>query len=187
MGLYLAGSAHAQSSAERAKLIDDARKEAKVVFYTGASANGGNALKAAFEKKYPFIKMEYFRAGKDKLLGRYLTEARNNTFLADVYQGSVFPLATLQQRGIARPSPTPFMTACGQGRLLGTRGVERHDHRLQAGWSKATRSRRITKISYCPSGRASSASISTKPHGTSSARKTKTVTATSITSTSGER
>lgn len=64
MGLYLAGSAHAQSSAERAKLIDDARKEAKVVFYTGASANGGNALKAAFEKKYPFIKMEYFRAGR---------------------------------------------------------------------------------------------------------------------------
>jgi len=126
-------------------------------------------------------------APADKLLGKYLTEARNNTFLADVYQGSVFPLATLQQRGIARPSPTPFMTACGQGRLLGTRGVERHDHRLQAGWSKATRSRRITKISYCPSGRASSASISTKPHGTSSARKTKTVTATSITSTSGER
>jgi len=33
-------------------------------------------------------------------LGKYLTEAHNNTFLADVYQGSVFPLATLQQRGL---------------------------------------------------------------------------------------
>ena len=96
----IVGSAQAQSFAERAKLIEEAKKEGKVVFYTGASANDGNALKTAFEKKYPFIKMEYFRAGKDKLLGKYLTEARNNTFLADVYQGSVFPLATLQQRGL---------------------------------------------------------------------------------------
>ena len=95
------GSARAQfSPAERAKLIEDAKKEGKVVFYTGASANDGNALKAAFEKKYPFLKMEYFRAGKDKLLGKYLTEVRNNTFLPDVYQGSVFPLATLQQKGL---------------------------------------------------------------------------------------
>ena len=69
LGLYLAGSAHAQSSGERGKLIDDAKKEGKVVFYTGASANDGNALKSTLEKKYPFIKMEYFRAGKDKLLG----------------------------------------------------------------------------------------------------------------------
>ena len=83
------------------EVIEEAKKEGKVVFYTGASANDGNALKAAV-KKYPFIKMEYFRAGKDKLLGKYLTEARNNTFLADVYQGSVFPLATLQQRGLWR-------------------------------------------------------------------------------------
>ena len=50
LGLYLAGSAHAQSSGERGKLI-------------------GNALKSTLEKKYPFIKMEYFRGGKDKLLG----------------------------------------------------------------------------------------------------------------------
>jgi iron(III) transport system substrate-binding protein len=85
---------------DRAKLIEEAKKEGKVVFYTGANASDANALKAVFEKKYPFIKFEYFRAGKDKLLGKYLTEVRSNTFLPDVYQGSVFPLATLQQRGL---------------------------------------------------------------------------------------
>ena len=93
--------AEAQTTpAERAKLVEEAKREGKVVFYTGASANDGNALKAASEKKYPFLKLEYFRAGKDKLLGKYLTEVRNNTFLPDVYQGSVFPLATLQQKGL---------------------------------------------------------------------------------------
>jgi len=85
------GSARAQfSPAERAKLIEDAKKEGKVVFYTGASANDGNALKAAFEKKYPFLKMEYFRAGKDKLLGKYLTEVRNNTFCRTFTKGASF-------------------------------------------------------------------------------------------------
>ena len=59
------GSARAQfSPAERAKLIEDAKKEGKVVFYTGASANDGNALKAAFEKKYPFLRWNTFAPAK---------------------------------------------------------------------------------------------------------------------------
>ena len=103
----LVGLANAQSSPDRAQLIEDAKKEGKVVFYTGASANDGNALKVAFERKYPFLKMEYFRAGKDKLLGKYLTEVRNNTFLPDVYQGSVFPLAALQQKGLLARYQSP--------------------------------------------------------------------------------
>jgi iron(III) transport system substrate-binding protein len=103
----LVGLANAQTSPDRGKLIEDAKKEGKVVFYTGASANDGNALKVAFERKYPFLKMEYFRAGKDKLLGKYLTEVRNNTFLPDVYQGSVFPLAALQQKGLLARYQSP--------------------------------------------------------------------------------
>lgn len=90
----------AQVSAGRAKLIEEAKKEGKVVFYSGSNANDANAIKAGFEKKYPFIKFEYFRAGKDKLLGKYLTEVRAGTFLPDVYQSSVFPMTTLQQRGL---------------------------------------------------------------------------------------
>lgn len=98
--LYHLGVAHGQISAERAKLIDDAKKEGKVVFYSGSNANDANAIKAGFERKYPFIQFEYFRAGKDKLLGKYLTEVRSGTFLPDVYQSSVFPMTTLQQRGL---------------------------------------------------------------------------------------
>jgi iron(III) transport system substrate-binding protein len=92
--------ARAQASAERAKLTEEAKKEGKVVFYSGSNANDANAIKAGFEKKYPFIQFEYFRAGKDKLLGKYLTEVRSGTFLPDVYQSSIFPMTTLQQRGL---------------------------------------------------------------------------------------
>ncbi len=86
--------------AERAKLIEEAKKEGKVVVYAAYSAPDANAFKAAFEKKYPFIKFEYFRAGKDKLLGKYVTEVRAGQFLPDVYQSSIFPVMTLLQRGL---------------------------------------------------------------------------------------
>lgn len=94
------GILRAQVIADRAKLIEEAKKEGKVVFYSGSNANDANAIKAGFEKKYPFIHFEYFRAGKDKLLGKYLTEVRSGTYLPDVYQSSIFPMTTLQQRGL---------------------------------------------------------------------------------------
>jgi ABC-type Fe3+ transport system substrate-binding protein len=85
---------------DRAKLIEEAKKEGKVVVYAAYSASDANTFKSAFEKKYPFIKFEYFRAGKDKLLARYLTEAKAGQFFPDVYQSSIFPVMTLLQRGL---------------------------------------------------------------------------------------
>ena len=92
---------HAQTiSTERAKLIEEAKKEGKVVVYAAYSAADANTFKVAFEKKYPFIQFEYFRAGKDKLLARYLTEVKAGQYLTDVYQSSIFPIMTLLQRGL---------------------------------------------------------------------------------------
>jgi iron(III) transport system substrate-binding protein len=86
------------SPANRAKLVEEAKKEGKVVVYAAYSATDANVFKAAFEKKYPFIRFEYFRAGKDKLLAKYLTEVGAGQFLPDVYQSSIFPVTTLLQR-----------------------------------------------------------------------------------------
>src|SRR4030095_7256081 len=94
-------SASAQSQAkDRAKLIEDAKKEGKVMVYVSSNASDARALEAAFEKKYPFINMEFYSSGKDALLTRYLLEARTNTFLADVYQSSVFPIMNLVEKGL---------------------------------------------------------------------------------------
>jgi iron(III) transport system substrate-binding protein len=100
--LILASHAiHAQTiPPERAKLIEEAKKEGKVVVYAAYSAADANAFKAAFEKKYPFIRFEYFRAGKDKLLAKYLTEVGAGQFLPDVYQSSIFPVTTLLQKNL---------------------------------------------------------------------------------------
>jgi len=66
-------------SKDRAKVVEeDARKEGKVVVYVSSKASDAKALKAAFEKKYPFINMELFSTGKDALLTKYLLEARTD-------------------------------------------------------------------------------------------------------------
>src|SRR5438552_17224253 len=97
----LSGLVYAQSqSKDRAKLIEDAKKEGKVVVYVSSNASDAKALKAAFEKKYPFINMEFLSSGKDALLSKYLLEARTGTYLADVYQSSVFPIMNLVEKGL---------------------------------------------------------------------------------------
>jgi len=93
--------AGAQSQAkDRAKLVEDAKKEGKVLVYVSSNASDAKALEAAFEKKYPFINMEFYSSGKDALLTRYLLEARTGTYLADVYQSSVFPIMNLVEKGL---------------------------------------------------------------------------------------
>ena len=85
---------------ERAKLIEDAKKEGKVMVYVSSNASDARALEAAFEKKYPFVNMEFYSSGKDALLTRYLLEARTSNYLADVYQSSVFPIMNLAEKGL---------------------------------------------------------------------------------------
>jgi iron(III) transport system substrate-binding protein len=70
------------------------------VVYVSSNASDAKALKTAFEKKYPFVTMEFFSSGKDALLSKYLLEARTGTYLADVYQSSVFPIMNLLENGL---------------------------------------------------------------------------------------
>jgi iron(III) transport system substrate-binding protein len=99
--ICIAPSADAQNQAkDRAKLIEDAKKEGKVLVYVSSNASDAQALKSAFERKYPFINMEFYSSGKDALLARYLLEARTGTYLADVYQSSVFPIMNLVEKGL---------------------------------------------------------------------------------------
>src|SRR4026208_2383848 len=96
-----APSADAQSqSKDRAKLMEEAKKEGKGLVYVSSNASDAKALEASFEKKYPFINMEFYSSGKDALLTRYLLEARTGANLADVYQSSVFPIMNLAEKGL---------------------------------------------------------------------------------------
>ncbi len=100
---------------ERNKLIEEAKKEGKVVVYASLSGMELQVLKSAFEKKYPFIKFDFYRAGKDRLLVKYMTEVRSGKFIPDIYQTSVFPLTTLEQKGLLAKYLSPERTAFPEG------------------------------------------------------------------------
>jgi iron(III) transport system substrate-binding protein len=69
---------------DTAKLIEGAKKEGKMVFYTSLNIEDSNGLLRKFEEKYPFIKTELNRLTADRLLIRFQSEARAKRYAADV-------------------------------------------------------------------------------------------------------
>jgi iron(III) transport system substrate-binding protein len=78
-------SAWAQSE-HTAKLIEGAKKEGRVLWYTALNLDDANMLTRHFEQKYPFVKTETLRLVTDQLLTKIQTEARAGGFRADVIE-----------------------------------------------------------------------------------------------------
>ena len=77
-------------SAERQKiLVEGAKKEGKLMFYTALIVDQVvRPVKAAFEKEYPFIQLEFFRANSDRLAQKILAEYQAKRYNVDVISGS---------------------------------------------------------------------------------------------------
>jgi iron(III) transport system substrate-binding protein len=69
-------------------LIEGAKKEAKLVWYTSMAIDTSKPMVDAFLKQYPFIKADLVRAGEEQLLNRILTETRAGRWLFDVVSSS---------------------------------------------------------------------------------------------------
>jgi iron(III) transport system substrate-binding protein len=71
------------------RLIEGATREGQVVFYSAMIVNQMlRPLTAAFGKKYPFVKMSYWRADSEELLPKLSAEARAGKVVADLFEGS---------------------------------------------------------------------------------------------------
>jgi iron(III) transport system substrate-binding protein len=81
-------SASAQSQFGPPELIEAARKEGKLVFYSANVAESEAPIIEAFNKRFPFIKVEFLRAPGNQLLQRVKTEAAAGKLLADVVDHS---------------------------------------------------------------------------------------------------
>ena len=67
-----------------ARLIEGAKKEGSLIWYTSTSAEDIKRLFDAFTKKYPFIKTEFFNAGSARVFNRILNEARTGKVFFDL-------------------------------------------------------------------------------------------------------
>jgi iron(III) transport system substrate-binding protein len=67
-----------------AELIEAAKKEGKVVYYTADFAEVEQEITKEFNKRFPFVKVEMVRAPGGQLITRIKTEAAANKLAADV-------------------------------------------------------------------------------------------------------
>jgi len=95
-------AAWGQSEAE---LIAAAKQEGKVMFWSSMRIEDNQALVEGFETKYPFIKVDVFRASSEKLVNRAVTEGLAGKMTADVLYG--FALKALQNRGMLQSYQSP--------------------------------------------------------------------------------
>src|SRR5262245_23073975 len=78
-------------------LIEGAKKEGKVMFYTALIVDQVvRPVKDAFEKEYPFVRVEFFRANSERLAQRMLAEYQARRYEVDLVSGSA--AATMLQR-----------------------------------------------------------------------------------------
>ena len=69
-------------------LIEAAKKEGKIVYYTADFTEPEQELIKAFNKRFPFVKVEMVRAPGGQLITRIRTEASAGKLLADVVNHS---------------------------------------------------------------------------------------------------
>jgi iron(III) transport system substrate-binding protein len=90
-------------------LLDGAKREGKVVWYTTLAADQNKQLANAFEKKYQGVSVETFRTGSSALAQRLLTEARARRHLADAIETTPPGLMTFRENQLLLPYSSPYL------------------------------------------------------------------------------
>lgn len=108
--------ASALSGAERKTFLEQgAKKEGEIVFYTSLSLTDYPKILPHFEKSYPFIKTNTYRATPSGLFTRVDTEARANRFAADVIGSAPVEMWQLKQRKLSTSYLSPERRALQSG------------------------------------------------------------------------
>jgi iron(III) transport system substrate-binding protein len=106
MAIFFFAASPAARAADAA-LIEAARKEGQVVWYTTLIVNQIiRPLQEAFEKKYPGIKLQYSRADDAPTALKLLSEARAGRVQADVFD-SLYSMIAVERAHLIAPYRPP--------------------------------------------------------------------------------
>src|SRR5215471_11942731 len=74
----------AQAQDQRTQLVEGAKREGGLVWYTSTSVEDIKRLFDVFNKRYPFIRTEFYNAGSASLYNRILNESRAGKLFFDL-------------------------------------------------------------------------------------------------------
>jgi iron(III) transport system substrate-binding protein len=89
------------------RLAEGARREASVTLYSSVAEKDLRRLVAEFERRHG-IKVNVWRAGKDKLLQRVVTEARARRYQVDVIHNVAPEMEWLHREKLLQPVSSPL-------------------------------------------------------------------------------
>ena len=104
--VFWAGFAWAQTQPDP-KLVEGAKKEGELVYYTTMTLDQSKQVVDRFEKKYPFIKTNLFRTGGGPLLNKIFTESRGGRHAWDVVVGRGEMVIPLTERKLLASYRSP--------------------------------------------------------------------------------
>lgn len=93
--------------ADDAERVVKAKAEGQVVFYSTMGIDTIRPVTLAFEKKFPFLKVEVLRLNSERVFNRVMVEHQTGKVHADVVNLSVMPL--LKAKRVLTPYQSPEM------------------------------------------------------------------------------
>lgn len=88
----------AYNKPDREKILyAGAKTEGKITWYTSLAGNSYKDLAAAFEAKYPGVKVESYRATRQEMSARILAEAQAKRYIADTLETTIPLLKLLKE------------------------------------------------------------------------------------------
>jgi iron(III) transport system substrate-binding protein len=100
--------ANYQGADREQRLIEGAKKEKELTFYSSIPPEDISVLAAAFDKKYG-VKVKVWRADSEGFLQRILSEARARRFEVDVMAGSSSALEPLYRENLLQEAKSPYL------------------------------------------------------------------------------
>ena len=90
-------------------LVAGAKAEGKVIWYTSLAGSSYKELALGFEKKYPGIKADVYRAASNELMARISAEAKARQYLVDTIETTLPLLKSLREDGLLAVYRSPHL------------------------------------------------------------------------------
>lgn len=88
------------SSSEAASVEELAKSEGEVIFYSSLNNEQIVPFREAFQKKFPFLKVNFYRGTSERVMQRIITEAQAGRHAVDVFSSAGFQLQTIKDKGL---------------------------------------------------------------------------------------
>ncbi len=105
--VFSAWSVSWSQTGANSKVIEAAKKEGEVVWYSTMTLDQSKQVVDRFQKIYPFIKPNLFRTGGGPLLNKILTEARGGLYAWDVVVGRGEMVIPLKEKKLVAAYRSP--------------------------------------------------------------------------------